>query len=112
MDLLCYMMGLDSGTPGATPLEIFTHFPRYTVEQVSISFGKLISDGAVDSLLVECLVETDMWLMDSLDSSLESDLDAVAHTGVYGPVLWMHIVQEVRMKSFWNIRLLEEKINK
>ena len=63
------MTGLDSVTPGAAPFEIFTHFPGYTVKQVEAHLEKLI---LVNSLLLESLVESGMWLMDLLDSSLES----------------------------------------
>ena len=100
MDSFWYMKGVDPNDKAVTGSNLFEHFSRYTTDDVKNHLSDLANQGILDSYAEEALTESKMWFLDSIDTALRHDLKTAIAKTKYGPVLWIEIVQEIRLKSF------------
>ena len=107
MDTVFYMKGVSAGCPEGE--ELFTYHSKYTKSYVAAFIAKKIADGVYDSYATDCLKESALWLVNSLDESLKNSLRPQLATRPTGPEVWMMIVGEVQADSLRRCAELAKK---
>ena len=113
MDTLFYMEGVG---PSGVARDLFRYHARYTKSHVdafvqeclgmAASTAIKIGPGPVDQHGIECLRDSGVWLLNSLDESLKVNLRPLLPTRPTGPQVWMAIVNEVQMESMVRVQEL------
>ena len=95
MDTVFYITGKDPSSPASIPKELINHHAQYDISFVRARTKKRIANGTYDAYAIEALQDSGRWLVDRLDESLKRNVRSVIDDEpVYGPVLWMAIVEE------------------
>ena len=113
MDTLFYM---EEVWLSGVAQDLFQYHARYTKSHVDAFVQEClgtvpptaskIGPSPVDQHRNECLQDSGIWLLNSLDESLKANLPPLLHTSLTGPQAWMAIVNKVQMESMIRVQEL------
>ena len=109
LDTVFYMTGSNPTKPHLKAREIISSHPRYTIASVKALIKRRLNS-KFDSYSQQALSDSAKFLENSLDHSFKRVLkDVLESKPLYGPVLWMAIVEKCQPSIVTIVKTLKEK---